>query len=111
VSSAATLAVSVLAVVSFISIYIYELPSHHCPFCLLQAGYHFIGYPIYLSLFGGTIAGLGVGVLQPYRKVPTLSEAVPRLQKRLAVAAVVCFLVLAAIVLAEMAASHLVLPD
>ncbi len=110
-SSAATLAVSVLAIISFISIYIYELPSHHCPFCLLQAGYHFIGYPIYFSLFGGAIAGLGVGVLQPYRKVPTLSEAVPKLQKKLAIAAVVCFLVLAAIVIVEMAASQLVLPD
>jgi len=110
-SSAATLAVSVLAIISFISIYIYELPSHHCPFCLLQAGYHFVGYPIYFSLFGGAIAGLGVGVLQPYRKVPTLSEAVPKLQKKLAIAAVVCFLVLAAIVLVEMAVSQLVLPD
>lgn len=110
-SSAATLAVSVLAIISFISIYIYELPSHHCPFCLLQAGYHFIGYPIYFSLFGGAIAGLGVGVLQPYRKVPTLSEAVPKLQKKLAVVAVVCFLVLAAIVIVEMAVSQLVLPD
>ncbi len=110
-SSAATLAASVLAIISFISIYIYELPSHHCPFCLLQAGYHFIGYPIYFSLFGGAIAGLGVGVLQPYRKVPTLSEAVPKLQKKLAIAAVVCFLVLAAIVIVEMAESQLVLPD
>jgi len=111
IASAATLVVSILAIVSFVSIYIYELPSHHCPFCLLQAGYHFIGYPIYFSLFGGAIAGLGVGVLQPFRKVPSLAVAVPKLQRKLAIAAVVCFLVLAAIVIAEMAASNLILPD
>jgi hypothetical protein len=110
VSSAATLVVAVLAIISFISVYIYELPSHHCPFCILQAGYHFIGYPIYFSLFGGAIAGMGVGVLAPFRKVPSLSAAVPRLQKRLARAAAACFLVLAAIVIVAMAASNLVLP-
>lgn len=111
ISAAGTLVVSILAIVSFISIYIYELPAHHCPFCLLQAGYHFIGYPIYASLFGGTIAGLGAGVLQPFRKLPSLSAVVPKMQKKLALAMIVCFAVLAAIVAAAMAASRLVLPD
>jgi hypothetical protein len=111
ISAAGTLVVSILAIVSFISIYIYELPAHHCPFCLLQAGYHFIGYPIYASLFGGTIAGLGVGVLQPFRKLPSLSAVVPKMQKKLALAMVVCFAALAVIVAAAMAASRLVLPD
>ncbi len=110
-SSGGTLVISILAIISFISIYIYELPTHHCPFCILQAGYHFIGYPIYISLFGGAISGLGVGVLSPFRKVASLSAAVPKLQKKLAVAAVACFLVLAAIVIAALAASHLTLPD
>lgn len=110
-SSAASLIVSILAIVSFISIYIYELPAHHCPFCLLQAGHHYIGYPIYLSLFGGAIAGLGAGVLAPFRKIPSLSQAVPKMQKRLALAAAVCFLALAAIVAVAMAASRLTLPD
>jgi hypothetical protein len=110
ISSAATLVVSILAIISFISVYIYELPSHHCPFCILQSGYHFIGYPIYFSLFGGAIAGLGVGILSPFRKVPSLSGAIPKLQKKLAIAAVACFLVLAAIVIIAMAASDLSLP-
>jgi hypothetical protein len=39
-----------------------------------------------------------------------LSAAVPRLQRKLAWAAVACFLVLAAIVIAAMAASNLALP-
>lgn len=111
ISAAGTLVASVLAIISFISVYIYELPAHHCPFCLLQSGYHFIGYPIYISLFGGAIAGLGVGLLAPFRKVPSLAEAVPKLQKKLALAEVVGFVVLAAIVIVAMALSHLVLPD
>jgi hypothetical protein len=110
-SSGGSLVVSVLAIISFISIYIYELPTHHCPFCLLQSGYGFVGYPIYVSLFAGAIAGLGVGVLSPFRKVPSLSSAVPALQKKLALVAVVCFSVLAAIVIVAMAASSLKLPD
>jgi len=36
------------AIISFISVYYYRLPSHHCPFDLLQGHYDFIGYPLYL---------------------------------------------------------------
>jgi hypothetical protein len=50
--------VSLASVVSFISVYYYRLPSHHCPFDLLQGHYHFIGYPLYLCLFGATLCGL-----------------------------------------------------
>jgi hypothetical protein len=111
VSSGASLVVSVLAVVSFISVYIYELPAHHCPFCVLQAGHHYIGYPIYVSLFGGAIAGMGSGLLSPFGKIPSLAEAVPKMQRKLAWTAAACFLVLAAIVALAMATSHLTLPD
>lgn len=38
-------------IIYFFGIYIYELPSHICPFCLLQAEYNYIGYFIYGSLF------------------------------------------------------------
>lgn len=51
-------AVALASVVSFISVYYYRLPSHHCPFDLLQGHYHFIGYPLYLSLFGAVLCGL-----------------------------------------------------
>jgi hypothetical protein len=109
-ASGASFVISILAIVSFISIYIYELPTHHCPFCVLQAGHHYVGYPIYLSLFGGSIAGMGAGLLSRFRKIPSLSAALPKMQKTLAWIAVICFLVLAAIVAVEMAISHLVLP-
>ena len=83
-SAAAALPVGLAAVVSVLSPYLYELPTHHCPFCLLQAEYHFIGYPLYGSLLGGAVAGTAVGVLQPFRGRASLADALPALQRRLA---------------------------
>ena len=39
--------ISLMAITSFFSPYIYELPSHKCPFCILQRDYYYIGYLIY----------------------------------------------------------------
>jgi len=107
--SGVNLIVSLLAILSFISIYFYELPSHHCPFCILQKSYGFIGYPIYLAVLGGGICGLGVGLLNPFRKVASLAEVIPPLQRKLALAAVILLLVFAAIVGHRLAVSNLIL--
>jgi len=95
--SAASFLVGAAALVSFISIYVYELPTHHCPFCVLQAGYHFVGYPLYVSLLGAAVTGLGVGVLAPFRGIPSLTAVVPATQKRLALASVLLLLVYVAL--------------
>jgi hypothetical protein len=76
--------VAVAALISVFCLYIYELPSHHCPFCLLQREYWFVGYPLYATLLGGAIAGLGVGILAPFRARGSLSKVLPRMQARLA---------------------------
>jgi hypothetical protein len=34
------------------------MPHHHCPFCLLQGDYHYIGYAMYAALFSGTFFGM-----------------------------------------------------
>ena len=54
--------VTILAIIVFFSPYIYELPRHKCPFCLLQKEYYFIGYFVYLFLFLGSFLGLYEGV-------------------------------------------------
>lgn len=82
--SGVTLLVLVVALISFISLYFYEIPTHHCPFCILQRGYYFIGYPLYLAMLGGGVCGLGVGALQPFRQVPSLAAIIPPVQRRLA---------------------------
>jgi hypothetical protein len=74
--------VAMASIISFISIYIYELPTHHCPFDILQEGYHFIGYPMYISLFGGVLFGLFPGIFQPLKKFPSLRAEITRVEKK-----------------------------
>ncbi len=90
-------AASLVVLIAVISLYIYELPTHHCPFCILQREYHFIGYPMYGLLFGGAIAGLGLGLLYRWRHLPSLRSVLPPLTRRLALAAMICFAAFAAI--------------
>lgn len=45
---------SYYAIVYFFGTYIYELPTHKCPFCMFQKEYHYIGYIVWGSLFGGS---------------------------------------------------------
>ena len=93
-----TFLVSIVSILSFVSVYIYELPTHHCPFCILQKEYGYIGYPLYLALLGGTISGMGVGLLMPFRNTKSLSEILPRIQRKLAIASSILFAVFAAMV-------------
>jgi len=45
--------VAYYAVVYFFGTYIYQLPTHQCPFCMLQDHYYYVGYLIWgLLLFG-----------------------------------------------------------
>jgi hypothetical protein len=74
---------SFVAVISFISLYFYELPTHHCPFCLLQQEYHYIGYLLYLSLLAAGITGAATGAIDRFKDAPSLKLAIPALQKRL----------------------------
>jgi hypothetical protein len=83
IASALALPVSIVAVVSLVSPYVYELPTHHCPFCLLQGEYGYVGYPLYATLLGGSVAGMGVGAVMPARRIESLAAAVPAMQRRL----------------------------
>ncbi len=96
-ASAALFAASLIAVVSFISVFWYELPTHHCPFCLIQAEYGFVGYPLYAGLILGTACGLAVGALAGAGRHASLAEVLPRLKRRLTVAALAGFGLTAAI--------------
>jgi hypothetical protein len=105
----ATLVVSVLSLISFVSVYFYELPSHHCPFCIFQGEYSYVGYPLYVALLGGAVSGMGVGVLEAFRGAKSLQEILPSVQKRLAIACLVFYAAFAALVAYGITASHLIL--
>jgi hypothetical protein len=72
-----------IAVISFISVYFYALPTHHCPFCLLQKAYHYVGYPLYIALLTSGVAGISVGVVERYRGMASLEPYRLKLQRRL----------------------------
>jgi hypothetical protein len=107
--SVAALLTSLASVFSFIGPYIYELPTHHCPFCLLRREYDYIGYPMYIALLLGAVSGMGTGLLAPFRFVPSLAASIPRLQKKLSAVSVVSFVVFAALVLYRIWVSHLIM--
>jgi len=84
---------SFVAIISFISLYFYELPTHHCPFDLLQREYNYIGYPLYLSLFAAGITGAGAGVIDRFKDAPSLKSVIPSLQKRLCLFSMIGYIV------------------
>ena len=93
-----TFFISIASLISFISLYFYEMPSHHCPFDILQGEYGYVGYPLYMSLLTGGVSGMGVGVLALFRKNKSLAEIVPAVQKKLALVTVLMYLIFTAIV-------------
>lgn len=50
------------AMVYFFGTYIYQLPTHKCPFCMMQAEYVYIGYLLWGSLFLATYMGISNAV-------------------------------------------------
>lgn len=99
--------VALVSVVSFISLYIYELPTHHCPFCIIMQEYGYIGYLLYTLLFGAVVCGMGVGVLMPYRQVESLKEILGGLVGKLAMTSIVLFTAFALLVTFEIVTSNL----
>lgn len=50
------------AVVYFFGTYVYQLPTHKCPFCMLQPEYYYAGYVIWGTLLMGSYIGLSDAV-------------------------------------------------
>ena len=55
---AAFLFIAYYAITYFFGLYIYEMPNHKCPYCMLQKEYYYIGYLIWGSLFLGIFFGI-----------------------------------------------------
>jgi len=108
-ASLLALPVSIISIFSFISPYIYELPTHHCPFCILHEEYHYIGYFLYAALFGGSVTGMSVGVMMPFRTIPSLASVLPPFQRQLALISSTLFMLLTVTVTFQIYISALVL--
>ena len=84
-ASAGVFGAGLTAVVAAISVYVYENPNHHCPFCILKPEYGYFGYALYGPLFIGTAMGLGAGMLSLFRATPSLTDSLPGLMRRLVI--------------------------
>ena len=108
-AGAVLFAVALAAIVSVISLYVYDHPNHHCPFCLLQREHGYYGYLLYLPLFAGTAFALGAGVLRLFHRVGSLAGGLPALTRRLVVAGLVAYALFGLAVVWAIAASQLIL--
>jgi hypothetical protein len=68
ISALMFLVVGYYSVVYFFGTYIYELPTHKCPFCMLQHYYHYVGYLVWGLLFGGVFLLLDSLIMQIFFK-------------------------------------------
>jgi len=68
ISNVLYLVTSIISLIVFFGTYIYELPTHHCPFCFLQKEYYHIGYLIYILLFIGTFNGIVSGFMKDNKR-------------------------------------------
>ncbi|WP_331774270.1 hypothetical protein [Sulfurospirillum sp. 1612] len=57
------LILSIISLIMFFGTYIYQLPTHHCPFCMLQKDYYYVGYGLYISLYIGTFYGISGAIM------------------------------------------------
>ncbi|MCP3672699.1 MAG: hypothetical protein GY814_20210 [Gammaproteobacteria bacterium] len=111
ISGGLAFVVALIAIISFVSLYIYEHPHHHCPFCILKAGHNFIGYLLYIPLFVASALALGIGAVSPWRVVPSLTVVVQRDMGRLAWLATALFGLFYLIATWAVASSHLRMPE
>ncbi len=75
--------IGIVNIISFFSIYIYEMMNHQCPFCLIKREYHYIGFPIYFMLFAATAAGISGGVLDWFKNPELDMKTFSRIRSRL----------------------------
>ena len=90
---------AVVAVVSWIAPGFYQLPTHHCPFCLLSWRYGCVGHALYAALALALVAGCGSGLVHTLRSLDRFACIKPGLERRLCAASMVGFVVFSLIAL------------
>lgn len=108
-ASSVAFVVVIAGILAFVSLYLYEHPHHHCPFCILKPEYGHQGYLLYVPLFVATAAGIGAGAIQPFRGVASLRDIVPNVSARLATVAAIGFAIVTAVASTMVARSNLIL--
>ena len=90
-------AVSLAAVLSWVAPAYYELPTHHCPFCLLSREVGYVGYPLYLLLAVAVVSGVGTGLVRGLRRLDPSESVPPAAERRLCLTSMASFVLIALI--------------
>lgn len=98
--------IAIEALISFICLYFYELPTHHCPFCILQREYGYIGYFLYALLLSGSLSGIGIGSLLPFRNKISLERIIPSIVRKLTLLSLISYAIFASISTYQIIFSH-----
>jgi len=71
--------------------------------------YHYLGYLLYILLFGAVVSGIGVAALSPFRQVESLQFMLSGFIRKLALASVILYTAFTALVTYEIVTSSLVI--
>ena len=84
-------------ITNFVSPYVYDMPHHRCPFCLIEKEYFFVGYPLFICLSLGAFLGLSGSLVELFRKNAELKERINNFQNisyKLSIAFLLSFIAL-----------------
>ncbi|HIJ89917.1 MAG: hypothetical protein OEV89_04050 [Desulfobulbaceae bacterium] len=72
---------SLVVIINVISSYVYAMPYHKCPFCLLKPEYHYFGFALYGALIPATFFGASAAMAGLVRGKTGLSGVVDYYQR------------------------------
>lgn len=75
------LGLALVAITTVFSSYIYAMPFHNCPFCILQPEYHYIGFALYGTLLAAVFYGFTSQAVLLFRQRSGLGPAVAAYQR------------------------------
>lgn len=69
------------AITRVFSSYIYAMPYHNCPFCIVKPEYYYIGMAIYTTLIAGAFFGISAAPVNWIKRKSGLEDVVGRYQR------------------------------
>jgi len=88
------LGLATVAIITVFSSYIYAMPYHNCPFCILKPEYHYIGFILYFTLIPASFFGISAVLVEPLRNRDALAEQISRFQKTAITISLILLLIL-----------------
>jgi hypothetical protein len=91
------LGLATVAIITVFSSYIYAMPYHHCPFCILKPEYHYIGFALYFTLIPASFFGLSTLLVEPFKRKKDLAGPVQKYQQNAIAISLLLIMLLAAL--------------